>query len=336
MKKNSTLIYTACILIASLVVFISCRDEEIKEKETWSEITGLKSPMGIARDSKGRVWVTEAGTGANDASLSVISLSGQKTAVLTGLPSVVANGAIEGIGRPHISNNTLLFSHGIAGLIYHLKTQVNDLNDTDFPLSQSDFDVWDINSFARALPTSADSNTNVVDLHLHSSGDLYLLDAGANALIKRDRTNGNFSLVAGFPKIPTPAPFPVSQDAVPTGMAFDGTRFLVSTLSGFPFNAGKAKIFSVTTTGQVTEYKSDFSNLIHLTLDKASKPVALQYALFTLETGFQANSGSVVDENGTALLSGLNQPVDILRKEEEDNTYYLLSFSSGTLKKVTL
>ncbi len=333
--KKLTVFFPAALALALSAVIISCRDKEVAaEEETWSEISNLNSPMGIAKDSKGRLWITEAGTGSNDARLSVISLSGQKTEALTGLPSVFANGAIEGIGRPHIRNNKLFFSHGTGGLIYKLKADAGSLGETDFPLSLSDFEVWDINSFARGLPTSDDSNTNVVDLYLHDNGDLYILDAGANAMIRRDQSTGNFSLFAGFPKIPTPAPFPVSGDAVPTGFVFDGTRFLVSALSGFPFNSEKSTIFSVSTTGQVAEYKSAFTTLIHIELDKSSKPVALQYALFSLETGFQAKSGSILDENGTVLLSGINQPVDLVRKN--DDTFYLLSYGDGTLKKIQL
>ncbi len=324
----------ATLVFALSVLIISCRDKEVTEEETWSEITNLNAPMGIAKDSKGRLWVTEGGTGANDARLSVISPAGHKTEVLTGLPSVVSNGAVEGISRPHIRNNTLFFAHGVGGLIYRLKADAGSLSEADFPLSTTDFEIWDINSFARGLPTSNDNNTNVIDLYLHDNGDLYILDAGANAMIRRDHTNGNFSLFAEFPKIPTPAPFPVSEDAVPTGFVFDGSRFLVSALSGAPFNPEKARIFSVSTAGQVTEYKSAFTNLIHIELDKSNKPVVLQYALFSLETGFQAKSGGILDENGVALLSGINQPTDLVRKN--DDTYYLLSYGDGTLKKIKL
>lgn len=333
MKKYTTFIHTAFFIALSLI-FLSCSKDEVEEKETWSEISGLKSPMGMARDSKGRIWLTEAGTGANDASLSVISLSGQRTPVLSGLPSVVENGAVEGIGRPHIRNNTLFFSHGTAGLIYKLKSDAGALVEADFPLSKSDFEVWDINSFARALPTSGDANTNVVDLYLHDNGDLYILDAGANALIRRDRSSGAFSLFAEFPKIPTPAPFPASEDAVPTGLVFDGSRFLVSALSSAPFNPEKAKIFSVSTAGQTTEYKGGFTNLIHIELDPNNKPVVLQHALFSLQTGFQAGSGAILDEKGTVLVPGVNRPTDLLRKD--DQNYYLLCYGDGTLKKVKL
>ncbi len=333
MKKLTTFL-SATLVFGLFLIIISCRDKEVAEEETWSEINGLNSPMGIAKDSKGRVWLTEAGTGADDARLSVISPSGQKKDVLTGLPSAVSNGAVEGIGRPYVKNNALFFAHGVSGRIYKLKADVGTLSEADFPLALSDFEIWDINSFARGLPTSNDSNTNVIDLYLHDNGDMYILDAGANVMIRRDRSGGSFSLFAEFPKIPTPAPFPVSEDAVPTGFVFDGTRFLVSALSGVPFNTGKARIFSVSTAGQVTEYKDAFTNLIHIELDENHKPVVLQYALFSLEAGFQAGSGKILDENGVALLSGINQPIDLLRKN--DDTYYLLSYGDGKLKKVQL
>lgn len=314
----------------------SCKDDpEPKiEEESWEQVTGLLSPMGIAKDANGRVWVTEAGTGKDDARLSFISPDGQKTAVLTGLPSVVANGAIEGITRPYIKGNSLLFAHGTSGRVYKLKTELSALKSSSLPLSANDFDILEVGNFARKLPTSADSNSNVMDLHLSDNGDLYILDAGANAIIKSQGGGNTLSLFAALPKISTPAPFPVSEDPVPTAFVFDGTRFFVSALSGVPFNEGKSKIFAVTATGQVSEYKQGFTNLIDIELDASGKPVALSHGTFSLAAGFADGTGSVSNEAGTVLLGQINRPAAILRKE--GNTYYLLSFGEGLLKKIVL
>lgn len=317
-------------------LFLACKkdpDPQI-EQETWEQVTGLLSPMGMAKDTKGRIWITEGGTGNNDARLSFVTLDGQKVVSLSGLPSVIANGAVEGISRPYIKGELLLFAHGISGKVYKLKKNLTSLADNQLTFTLSDFDVLDLNAFARALPTSIDSNTNVMDLHVDDKGDLYILDAGANVLIKSEKATNNFSVFAEFPKIPNEAPFPVSQDPVPTGLSFDGSKFLVSALSGVPFAPGKAKIFTVSTSGQVTEYKSNFTTLIDIELDANSQPTVLSYATFSLESGFAPNSGTISDSNGNILLNGLNQPSAILRKE--GNVYYVLSYGDGTLKKYTL
>jgi hypothetical protein len=55
--------------------------------------------------------------------------------------------------------------------------------------------------------------------------------------------------------------------AVPTGIAFDGQRFFVSTLTGFHFPTGKARIYRVNLSGQVSVYKEGFTMLTDVTLD---------------------------------------------------------------------
>jgi hypothetical protein len=323
-------------LIFTVAAAWSCKDDPDPkiEEETWEQVTGLMAPMGIAKDAQGRVWVTEAGTGKDDGRLTFISPDGQKTAVLTGLPSVVANGAIEGITRPYVKGNTLLFAHGIAGRVYKLKGELSALKTSSLPLSANDFEILEVRDFARKLPTSADSNSNVMDLHLADNGDLYMLDAGANAIIKSQGGGATLSLFAELPKISTPAPFPVSEEAVPTAFVFDGTRFFVSALSGVPFNEEKSKIFTVTTAGQVNEYKQGFTNLIDIELDANGKPVVLSHGTFSLAAGFADGTGGVSNEAGTLLLGQISRPTALLRKEA--NTYYLLNFGEGILKKIVL
>lgn len=101
-------------------------------------------------------------------------------------------------------------------------------------------------------------------------GALYFADAGANAIIRRAKT-GELSVLAEIPGIPnlTPVGPPVTQ-SVPTGLVYDGQNFLVSTLLGFPFPAGKAMVYQVTTAGKVSVYQSGFNSLTGVKLGESA------------------------------------------------------------------
>ena len=81
----------------------------------------------------------------------------------------------------------------------------------------------------------------------------------------------------------------------------------------------------------LTEYKTGFTSLTHITLSAENKPVVLQYGLFGM--GFSPNTGKVLDESGNVLLDKLNLPTDII--QGKNNMYYLLSYKDGTITKLT-
>ncbi len=333
MKKTSTFFRYVLFGLTS-VVTLSCMNDHFVQDPPF--ITGLNAPMGFAKESNGRLWVTEAGTGSNDAKLTLISTDGEKKTVLSGLVSVTANGTVEGIGRPYIDGDSLYFTHGTEGMLYKLKKAVSAVTFGELPLTLSAFDSREIGKFARKLPSTLDSNTNVIDMIKSTDGHLLLLDAGANAIIKRDKTTGELSSFAEFGRITTP-PFP--RDAVPTAIVWDGTKYLVSALTGYPFVEGSSQVYSVSADGKtISVYKSGFTSLIHLELDKNNKPVVLQFATFVQPPppptpGFQSGTGKINAENGTHLLGNLDKPVDLIRYGAND--YYLLSNGDGTIKKIS-
>ncbi|WP_146624570.1 hypothetical protein [Larkinella arboricola] len=78
----------------------------------------------------------------------------------------------------------------------------------------------------------------------------------------RKKTDGSLSIFATFPDETNPsfpAVGPPTTDAVLTGIVYDGTHFRMSTLTSFPFPAGRSKIYQESTTGAVPLLKDGFS-----------------------------------------------------------------------------
>jgi hypothetical protein len=122
--------------------------------------------------------------------------------------------------------------------------------------------------------------------------------------------------------------------SVPTGIAFDGQRFFVSTLTGFPFPAGKARIYQVNLSGDVSVYKEGFTTLTDITLDAKHQPVVLQFAEFGPQ-GFMPNTGRltrVTAQQNALLVDQLNQPTSVAKRDAK--TYYVNSLADGKIMKV--
>jgi len=291
-----------------------------------SFVNNLKAPIGMALDEKGNIWVTEAGTGNNnnDGSVSMITPAGQKTVFVTGLISVINQGSIEGVSKLLYRDGKLYFLHGFSSKLYI--ADVSSFKSGDAPVNLLSIQSYDIGDFVKKQAYTDPLNSNPFELAFGPDNNLYIADAGGNVIIKRNQANGDLSEFALIPKTKE------GKDAVPTGIVFDGGKFLVSTLTGFPFTPGAAKIFQITTSGVVTEYNNtSFTTLSGITLSANNKPIVVQHGIFGM--GFAAGTGKVLDENGNTLLDGLSQPTDIVRSGER--TYYLLSYKDGTISKLS-
>jgi len=289
-------------------------------------VSQLRAPIGLALDDKGNIWVTEAGTGNNneDGSVSMITPSGQKTLFVTGLKSVTNLGSIEGISKLLYRDGKLYFLHGFTGMLYI--ADVSSFKSGDAPVSLAGIPSHDIGGFVRDQKYTDPLNSNAFELAFGPDNNLYIADAGGNAIIKRDQSNGVLSEFVIIPKTEE------GKEPVPTGIVYDGSKFLVSTLTGFPFTTGAARIYQITTSGVVSEYNTTkFKTLSGIALSVNNKPIVVQHGTFGM--GFTAGTGKVLDENGNTLLDGLSQPTDIVRSG--DKTYYLLSYKDGTISKLS-
>ncbi|WP_375437409.1 ScyD/ScyE family protein [uncultured Hymenobacter sp.] len=291
-------------------------------------VQNLTRPIGMSVDRRGQVWVTESGTGQNDAQVSLITTDGRVYPVITGFISVIANGSVEGISHLLYRDGTLYVLEGGTGKLYVVN--VSNFRPGDTPLVAQNLASEDIGTFVRAQRLTTPVNTNLYNLTFGPDGNLYIVDSGANAIIKRVSTTKALSVFARFPNV-TP-----TAEPVPTGIVHDGQKFLVSTLSGAPFVTGTAKIFQVSMTGAVSEFRSGFTTLTDVVLTANNHPIVIEYGQFAFSPpppGFVVRSGRIANSEGAALLSSLDRPIDIERVN--DRTYYVLSNGDGTLQKLS-
>ncbi len=329
------LLKTCCVLIAvAAAAATGCKKDDpgpLADPTTFTAQTlasGLTLPIGMAVDEQRQVWVTQSGTGKNDAQVSLITTDGKVYPVVTGLSSVVANGSAEGIGHVLYRGGVLYALDGLAGKLYTL--DVTGFKPGDAAYEAQNLSAEDIGTFVKAQQLTNPINSNPYNLTMGPDNNLYIVDSGANAVIKRDSKTRVLSV---FAKLPNATP---KAEAVPTGIIYDGNNFLVSGLSGFPFAAGATKIYLVSTTGAVSEYQTGFTALTDVTLSAGNKPIAVEYGQFSLvppNVGFTPKTGRVTDGSKATLLGGLDRPTDIERVD--DRTYYVLTWGDGTVQKLT-
>ena len=328
---------TSFISSITFVLFLfalSCTDHEPDPtKLTSANFAGqLVTPFAVAKGANDYLWVTEVGTGNNDGKVSVILPNGQVYPAIIGFKSVISpeEGLPDGLTHLTYKDGFLYVIQGAGGLLY--KVDVSKWKPSDGPLAANLLPFEDIGSVV--LKTAKE--THLYNLTWGPGGDLYFTDAAANVLVRR-KPNGDVSIFTTFEQVDNPlAPLgPPMTDFVPTGIAYDGTKFLVTSLTGFPFNDGKASIKQVDLNGKVSDYKGNFTTLVDLALTPAGKPLVLSFAKFLPPpgNGFQPATGKVLNENREVLLDGIMMPTDIERTD--DKTYYLVSMALGTVSKLT-
>jgi sugar lactone lactonase YvrE len=298
-------------------------------------VENLIAPLGIESDAHGRLWITEAGTGLNsDGQLSLITQQGKVYPVITGFASQVSpEGAVFGLNHLLLKDNILYMLHGVEGRLY--KFDISTFTPGNAPLHADQIAYEDIGSFVKAYEFEEDTDeTDVFNLTVGPNGDLFIVDAAANAIIRRQSSTGELSIFATIPSIATQSEEIPSVEAVPTGIVFDGQQFLVCTFTGFPFPP-KATIYQVDLTGHASVYQTGFSTLTDIELGIDKKPVVLEYGTWTGE-GFTSNSGRflrVTPGTYKELLPGLNFPNSLERSGHK--TYFIAQTFDGLIQKIT-
>jgi hypothetical protein len=298
--------------------------------------SGLSAPFGLEVDDKGQVWVAEAGTGNNDGRISVITSRNKIYPVIEGFTSVFPPNEPTALGVYHLllDGHILWALNGIDGRLY--KADLSSFQPGDTPLQASELESEDIASFVLAYDFGEEDTgeSNPYNLTLGPDGNLYITDAAANAIIRREAGTGALSVFAVLPDIDNPTAIgPPTIDAVPTGIVYDGDRFLVSTLTGFPFLQNEALLYQVELNGEVSVCQEGFTSLVDITLSADKKPVVLQYAVFG--QGFAPETGSIIKAEGhekEVILDQINYPLGIARKGFR--TYYVTNSVDGIVQKV--
>jgi hypothetical protein len=324
------------LLLATLFGTTGCEDHR---NPALPQITpfasGLIAPLGVETDAKGQVWVTQAGSGtANDGQLSMITPQGEVFTVITGFVSQVSpEGAVFGLNHLLLQGNTLYLLHGVEGRLY--KFDVNSFQPGNPPVSAQSLAYEAVGDFVKAYPFADDTNeTDLFNLTVGPEGDLFIVDAAANAIIRRNATTHALSVFATIPPIINPGVD--TLEAVPTGIVFDGQRFLVSNFTGFPFPSQRATIYQYDLQGNESTYQTGLTTMTDIELDENRQPIVLEYGTWTGQ-GFADNSGTIVRssaQGNTFLLRGLNFPNSI--KRSNANTYYVAQTFDGTIQKITL
>lgn len=331
-------------IILSLSLFTSaCNDHDVEvvpdpdQFEPVDFVSNLIAPIAITKGASGNLWVAELGTGkGQDGTVSIITPDGKVYPVISEFLSVISpEGTPAGLSHLIFKDNILYILHGAEGKLYKFDA-------TDFvpgksiPVKASTLKSEDIGQFVKDYKFKADNGeTNLFNLTWGFEGDLFITDAAANAIIRR-KANGDLSVFYEFLPYANAGATPPTIDFVPTGIAYDGSKLLITSLTGFPFIEGKASIQQLDADAKVSTYKEGFTTLTDIVLTASNKPLVVQLAKFSLTTtspGFVPNSGKVLNENGTVILDGLMMPTDIERID--DRTYYVVSMALGKIIRLT-
>ncbi len=255
---------TSALCLLTLLTLSDCQDHRIVSETPALTISplasGLIAPIGVAIDPAGRIFVSESGTGKNDSRIMLVAPDGKTYPVVTNMQSNISPGG-EPAGTDH-----LLYADGVlyalnGGFLY--KINVAAFTAGSAPIAVASIPREDISTFVLAYPFVNNANeSHPYDMTVGPDGALYITDAAANAILRRTKT-GVLSVMAEIPSFKNPTPVgPPFVQAVPTGITYDGTKFLITTLTGFPFLAGQAIIYQMDLSGKLTVQKSGFTTLV--------------------------------------------------------------------------
>ncbi len=325
-------------LFAVMVSFAQVSMEEVG--------SGLIGPIGIEADGVGNLWVAESGSGQDDAGVSVLWTDGTQSRVITDLPSVFDTATMENLGAQRVQffNDQyvgVMMSEG-AG-IYSSAILVfarDSIQQGGTALQGSDAEHI-IRIEDRVLQLGiAESNAFSF---VHDGSDLFIADAAANSILRRDGLTGVINVFATFPATANPLPFgPPFFDPVPTRIVHNPAGgFYVSELTGFPFIDGASDIYAVSEEGDVTVVDSNLTLITDLSVDPGGDGlIALQYAQFRGDSVPPFVIGSAMlthlhtDGSRDTLASGFGPSPGFAIGEA--NTYYVTNLFFGTVTKISM
>ncbi|MGA0555542.1 ScyD/ScyE family protein [Larkinella sp. VNQ87] len=346
------LLVSSCLFTVTSCL-VKVQDHQFPSPKTLAAVqgppvaAGLLYPIGITEDPKGHLWVTEAGSGTvNNGQVSVITPTG-KFPVITGFVSAMSpENSPEGLNHLAYKDGKLYILHGVEDKLYIVDVSAF-VPGSSAPIAAGSLTGIDIGTYVKGQhPNAPDSpDSNPYNLTFGPNGDLFITDAGANAIVRLEKASNfmTMSIFATFPDVtnpifdPTqPQNGPPTIDAVPTGIVYNGTDFLVTTLVGYPFPANKASIYKVNAMGTATVHKTNFSGLTDIALTPGGKALVTEFGFST--TPRIANGDVNGDDAGSTVL-GLGTPpyvtpVDILVSNTAD-TYYVLFYGPGMIVKLS-
>jgi hypothetical protein len=113
---------------------------------------------------------------------------------------------------------------------------------------------------------------------LATRGEQFVVDAGANTLLRVRRSD--VETLAVFPTRPKPEglPGPPAFESVPDSLALGpGADLFVGEFTGFPFPVGEARVYRVGSDGALEVYASGFTNIIDVAFDHWGNLYVLEF-----------------------------------------------------------
>ena len=314
---------------------------------------GLAQPVGLAVDRSKRLWVSEMGVTpvgvppvAFNGRISYLNLRDSNPTVipfLTGLGTAL-NAVGEPAGAHHLlttgANSLWLVTGGppsfvvpTMGSVYELDisrrrrdsaphTMGGPTNNFDSVAVRQSFEI------ATATLEAGYDDSNAYSI-AKVRGELYVIDAFANAVFKRKRGSGNFQLFATLPPVNLGSDQdPNEVDAVPTKI-IDAGNFkindergnrpilFVAQLTGYPFQPGAARIWSLDKHGEMEVFIEGLTNIVDIALDPENDALILvSIGEWSDDIGFfQPGTGRIlsIDEDGeiTTILADLFAPTAV-------------------------
>ena len=344
MKIFRIFIHSVAVLAVISGLWIAADSALAQERESGGTVIvdGLNGPQGVLVIDDGSIWVIDVGLGGseevvlgglnpntneiiratfgNTARVIRVATGGQPQLVAT-LPSIFLISDIVGGARLALLNNEMYATAGIwqgvageeplpntASVLRVVQGSVREV----VPLWQIEKaenpDGFVLESHPYGMTTGPD-------------GFLYVVDAGANTLLRVDVASETAEVIAVFEGIPGPLPNPfrggaLQSDPVPTGVTFgtDG-RIYVSLLPGFPFLPGSAKVVVVDPdSGGAEDYATNLTMLTDLRTGPDGNLYAVRFGIFTDE-GPVPNSGAVIrvgeGETSQDIITGLPLPTSV-------------------------
>ena len=321
--------------VFTLAIFSGCKKEKPDREFALSVVaSGLESPLGLEVDDAGNIWVSEAETKNNDGRVVMIRPNGKQYDAIINLSAFVNAHSGEPQGTSHLLlNGKILY---ILSGDYLYSVNISNFKPGNTPIDASKLPFEDIGKFVRSYPfVNNTHDTHPYNLTKGPNGDLYIADAGANAIIHR-KSAGKYAVVAEIPGFANPTPVgPPQIEAVPTSLHFEGQNILVTTLTGFPFVEGEAAVYKVSLAGKVLVFEPGFTTLVDLADVGSYGHLLLQHGSFG-PTGFVEKSGSLIFSDGSTkevLTKTLDKPVAL--KQVNSSTWYITSMGAGTVLKAT-
>ncbi len=343
----------ACCVMAATIVGAALTSAHAAEAETIA--SGLLLPIGLESDANGQLWVSELGLNIGD-------------------PTVPPNGRVSMLARnlddtysmmPLVENGQVAFNQFMEPSGWHhiafdsqgrmLLATGGPQNDSAYPYLGSIVVLDPTVPMLATGPHAVDGDALVEsipvfpyirqeagypDSNVYSAaevgGDLWIVDAGANAVVAYDSVDG-FSVVAEFPNQVNPkGTTPPTSQAVPTRIVPDGDggAFVVQ-LTGFPFVDAMANIFRISADGDVTTFASGLKTLVDIEVAADGSLLVCSVGDFLPDAGIYApGSGSVIrvrpDGSFDTFIGGLFMPTSV---EVVGDDVFVCEFVPGTVTK---